>query len=61
MLIESAEQVEVYRGWAVTFDRYRPVTGLYRAERHGVGLCAGDLPALKRMVDVRVNETRGAA
>ena len=40
-----------YRGWSYNFDRYRPVTGQWRAEQHGVSMCAGSEDALKRMID----------
>lgn len=44
----------MYRGWKITYDRYRPVTGVWRAEKHGVGMCAGNLAQLHRMIDTRV-------
>jgi len=51
--VDTAAFVETYRGWRITFDRYRPATGTWRAERHGVGMCNSTLESLKRMVDVR--------
>lgn len=50
-----------YRGWEVTYDRYRPATGLWRAERFGVGMGSGEERALIRMIDVRVTEEQEAA
>ena len=44
----------MYRGYAVTFNRTRPVTGQWRAERFGVGMCAGSEDALRRMVDQKL-------
>ena len=44
----------IYRGWKITYDRNRPVTGTWRAEKHGVGVCAGNLAQLHRMIDTRV-------
>lgn len=45
-----------YRGWTYNYDGRRPVTGVWRAERHGVGMCAGNEASLKKMIDVRVTE-----
>ena len=45
-----------YRGWTITYSAARPVTGLWRAEQFGVGMCAGTEAALKRMIDVKVTE-----
>ena len=43
-----------YKGWAIDYDVRRPVTGTWRAERHGVGMCAGTKEALYRMIDTKV-------
>lgn len=40
----------VFEGWKYDHSFSRPVTGRWRAERQGVGLCAGDLEALKSMI-----------
>jgi hypothetical protein len=45
-----------YKGWKITYSANRPVTGTWRAERHGVGMCAGTREALQRMVDAKVSE-----
>jgi len=45
-----------YRGWKITYDEGRPITGRYEAESFGVGLSAGSLDALKRMVDTRIRD-----
>ncbi len=52
------ERIRVYRGWKITRDDRRPVTGIYRAVRHGVGMCAGDSITLLRMIDTRAEEER---
>ncbi len=54
----SPKPQAVYRGWTVTTSPTRPVTGTWRAERHGVGMCAGTYEALKRMIDTRIEEKR---
>lgn len=52
---EEMRQIRTpYRGWKITYNRYRPVTGVWRAERHGVGMNAGNLAQLKRMIDTHV-------
>jgi hypothetical protein len=43
-----------YRGWSISFSDARPVTGKWRAERHGVGMGAGTEDALYRMIDAKV-------
>lgn len=40
-----------YRGWKITFDSNRPVTGLWRAEKAGVGVCHNSYEAVKHLVD----------
>jgi hypothetical protein len=45
-----------YKGWAVTYIAHRPVTGTWRAERFGVGMCASTSDAIKRMIDARARE-----
>jgi hypothetical protein len=47
---------EVYNGWTLTYDRSRPVTGVWQAERFGVVLSASSLPAIKRIVDRRIRD-----
>lgn len=44
-----------YKGWRYDYDEARPVTGRWRATRFGVGMCAGTLEQLLRMID-RVKE-----
>lgn len=41
------------QGWHITYDRDRPVTGVWRAERFGVGMCAGNQEAIVRMVETK--------
>lgn len=48
----------LYRGWAVTYDAERPVTGRWRAEWHGVGMNAATKEALLRMIDTRMADQR---
>jgi hypothetical protein len=45
-----------YKGWTITFNENRPVTGTWRAERFGVGMCASSLESLQHMIDIRVRE-----
>jgi len=45
-----------YRGWKITYNINRPVTGKYVAERHGVEICAASRVAIERMVDARIDE-----
>lgn len=52
--------MNTYKGWTVTYSDKRPVTGIWRAERFGVGMCAGSLEALQRMIDTRIAEARAA-
>lgn len=47
-----------YRGYEISFDRNRPVTGRWRGVRFGVGLCAGTEAQLLRMIDVRIAEAQ---
>jgi hypothetical protein len=46
----------VYRGWTYGYDAGAPVTGRWRATRHGVGVCASTEEALKRLIDFKVAE-----
>jgi hypothetical protein len=49
--------IHYYRGWHyVDQGPNAPVTGRWRAQRHGVGMCANNEALLKRMIDTRVNE-----
>lgn len=50
----------VYKGWTISYNPAWPVTGIWRAERHGVGMCNGTKESLLRMVDVKVLEQRQA-
>lgn len=45
----------VYRGWRITYDQLRPVTGTWRADRYGVGMCNSE-EFIRRMVDTKVEE-----
>jgi len=49
---------ERYKGWLVSFSHNAPVTGKWRAERFGVGMCAGTAEQLQRMIDVKTEERR---
>ena len=49
---------DAYRGWAISYSAARPVTGQWRAERFGVGMCAGTRDALIRMIDTRADEVQ---
>ena len=43
-----------YRGWNYDQSGNRPVTGVWRATRHGVGMSAPTEEQLRRMIDARV-------
>lgn len=45
-----------YKGWRITFDSKRPVTGTWRADRFGVGMCNNSRESIQRMVDVKAKE-----
>lgn len=47
-----------YRGWIITFSENRPITGQWRAERFGVGLCNNSLESVKRMIDKKKEEEK---
>lgn len=47
----------VYKGFLITCNVDRPVTGQWTAERFGVRLSAGNIQSLGRMVDAKVKET----
>lgn len=47
---------EEYKGWVITYNPSLPVTGKWRAEQFGVGMCAGTKEAIKRMIDAKVLE-----
>jgi len=45
-----------YRGWTI---KYWPVGAQHwKAERHGVGMCAQSQAAIKRMIDIKISEVR---
>ena len=46
----------IYEGWRITHDPGRPVTGTWRAERFGVGMCNNSRESLLRMVGVKNKE-----
>ena len=46
----------VYRGWRITYDPLRQVTGTWRADRYGVGMCNNSEEFIRRMVDTKVEE-----
>lgn len=48
--------LNVHRGWHVFVDRAAPLSGRFKANRHGVGMCAGSPAALIRMIDRRVHD-----
>lgn len=47
-----------YQGWHYDHSFDRPVTGRWRAERHGVGLCADNLESLKAMIRTKNAELK---
>ena len=50
-----------YKGWTIRRDDDAPVTGRWRADRHGVGMCNNTVERIIRMVDVRDAEARSVA
>lgn len=48
--------MKFYRGYKITHDPRLPVTGTWRAERFGVGMCNNSEESIKRMVDAKVAE-----
>ena len=48
------KMASTYWGWKITYRDLRLVTGKWRAERFGVGMCAGSAESLKRMIDLKV-------
>lgn len=45
-----------YRGWDIRYCGGHPVTGQYRAIRHGVEICASTLEGLMRMIDLKISD-----
>lgn len=45
-----------YKGYRITHDPARPVTGTWRADRYGVGMCNNSEESIRRMVDTKVFE-----
>jgi len=50
-----------YRGWRISYEPSRPITGQWRAVRHGVGMCHNSEEAIKRMIDQKVLDARADA
>ena len=44
----------MYRGWRITYSNFAPVMVRWCAVRFGVGMCAGDEAALKRVIDAKI-------
>lgn len=49
---------EYYKGYSLDFDPSRPMSGQWRAVRHGVGLNNNSLEGLKRMIDFKVKDSQ---
>lgn len=45
-----------YRGWRISVNPNRPVTGTHVAERFGVTMCADNMELLRRMIDHRLRD-----
>jgi len=45
-----------YRGWEITYNDRRPVTGVFEAESHGVTMSAGTRAAIFQMIDQRIKD-----
>lgn len=48
----------LYRGYKIVHNPSAPVTGRWRGERFGVGLCNGTKEELLRCIDRRLEEER---
>lgn len=46
----------LYKGWQISWDSRRPLTGQFEAESKGVRMSAASEQAIRRLVDVRVKE-----
>lgn len=42
-----------HKGWLISYNELRPVTGRWKAEKQGVSMCAGTREALVNMIDAR--------
>lgn len=47
---------ERYHGWWITFNITRPLSGQWRAEKFGVGMCNSSYEALIRMIEQRFKD-----
>lgn len=47
---------DFYRGWTIGYSTSAPVTGQWRAVRHGVSVCAGSYDSLIAMLKLREEE-----
>ena len=47
-----------YNGWRITFNPALPVTGRWRAERYGVGMCSNSEISIRRMIDAKNMQAR---
>ena len=47
-----------YSGYQITYNPSAPITGKWRAVRHGVSLCANDKPMLMRMIATKIMHAR---
>ena len=45
-----------YYGWRISFNPFLPATGQWRAEKHGVGMCADSRDALYTMIEQRFKD-----
>lgn len=45
-----------YKGWIITYDRDRPITGQWRGERYGVGVSNNSLEAVKKQIDYKTEK-----
>jgi len=50
----------IHRGYWITYDASRPITGRWRAVRFGVSVCAGTEDAVKRIIDQRIYDAQNS-
>jgi len=47
-----------FKGWEVVYNGFAPITGRYKARRHGVTMCAGTRAGLESMITKRNQDER---
>ena len=49
---------QYYNGWHITYNPNLPITGQWRAERFGVGMCNNSLESIKRTILNKIEQAR---